>query len=160
MTQSESVPAVGAPPHIPFAASGSYPARPGNLVRPLVDSVATFQRIGEAIENARQSIWLTVTFYASDFHFPDGRDSLFDMLDRAVERGLDVRILFWRHNPESSRYGRTFAGTREDREILRRRGSRFRIRWDRAAAAFCQHQKAGSLMRDDRLKRPSLAGLI
>jgi phosphatidylserine/phosphatidylglycerophosphate/cardiolipin synthase-like enzyme len=107
-----------------------------------VDSVATFQRIGVAIENARQSIWLTVAFFAPDFFFPDGGDSLFDVLDRAVERGLDVRVIFWRHNPESSRYGRTFAGTQEERETLRRRGSRFQIRWDRAAAAFCQHQKS------------------
>ena len=74
-------------PHIPIATSGAYPARPGNLVRPLVDGVPTFQRIGAAIASARHSIWLTVTFYAPDFRFPDGSGSLFDALDRAVEIG-------------------------------------------------------------------------
>lgn len=142
MAQSETAPAVGSQPHIPFATYGSYPMRPGNLVQPLVDGVPTFQRIGEAIEGARHSIWLTVTFFASDFCFPDGRGSLFDVLDRGVERGLDVRVLFWRPNPESSRYGRTFPGSQADRDVLDSRGSRFRIRWDRAAAAFCQHQKS------------------
>jgi phosphatidylserine/phosphatidylglycerophosphate/cardiolipin synthase-like enzyme len=137
-----SASAVGPPLSIPCATSGAYPARPGNLVRPLVDGIPAFQRIGEAIEAARQSVWLTVAFYASDFRFPDGRGSLFDVLDRAVEHGLDVRVLFWRPNPKSTRYGRTFPGSAGDRDVLRRRGSRFRIRWDRAAAGFCQHQKS------------------
>lgn len=128
--------------HIPPAVSCSYPPRAGNLVRPLVDGVPAFRRIGEAVEVARHSVWLTVTFYADDFRFPDGGGSLFDMLDRGVARGLDVRALFWRYNPESSRYGRTFPGSPADRDLLGRRGSRFQIRWDRAAGAFCQHQKS------------------
>jgi cardiolipin synthase len=130
------------PSHVSRVTSGSYPARRGNLVRPLVDGVPTFRRIGEAIKAARHGIWLTVTFYASDFLFPDEEGSLFDVLDRAVARGLDVRVLFWRPNPESSQYGRTFPGSTADRELLGARGSRFKIRWDRAHAAFCQHQKS------------------
>ena len=128
--------------HIPAATACSYPRRDGNHVRPLISSSSAFHRIERAIEEARHSIWLTVTFYADDFRFPAGRSSLFDMLDRAVARGLDVRILFWRHNPESSAYGRTFWGTAEQRDMLRSRGSRVRMRWDRAAGAFCQHQKS------------------
>jgi cardiolipin synthase len=130
------------PSHVSPVTSGSYPARPGNLVRPLVDGVPTFRRIAEAIKAARHGIWLTVTFYASDFLFPDEEGSLFDVLDRAVARGLDVRVLFWRPNPESNQYGRTFPGSTADRELLGARGSRFKIRWDRAHAAFCQHQKS------------------
>jgi cardiolipin synthase A/B len=137
MTDGASAAAWG---HIP-AALGAYPARSGNLVRPLVDGVPAFRRIAEAIRVARHSIWLTVAFYAPDFRFPDGR-ALFDVLDEAAARGLDVRALFWRPNPESSRYGRTFPGTDADRALLRARGSRFGIRWDRAGAAFCQHQKS------------------
>jgi phosphatidylserine/phosphatidylglycerophosphate/cardiolipin synthase-like enzyme len=132
----------GAAPHIPFVTSGSYPVRYGNRLRPLVDGVPAFRRIGEAVEAARHSVWLTVTFYASDFTMPDGRGSLFDLLDRAGARGVDVRVIFWRPNPESSGYGRTFAGTRDDRAMLKARGSRFRVRWDRAPGAFCQHQKS------------------
>jgi len=127
-------------PYVP-AVSGAYPARPGNLVRPLVDGVPAFQRIAEAIAIARHSIWLTVAFYATDFQFPENRGSLFDVLDSAVARGLDVRVLFWRPNPESSGYGRTFPGSQDDRNLLRNRGSRFSIRWDRAQAVYCQHQK-------------------
>ena len=134
--------AVGPRHHIPSATSGSYPQRPGNLVRPLVDEVAIFRRVAQAIEEARHSIWLTVTFFASDFCFPDGRGSLFDILNRATARGLDVRVLFWRPNAESSGYGRAFAGSPPDRTMLQDRGVRFRIRWDRATADFCQHQKS------------------
>jgi cardiolipin synthase len=76
------------------------------------------------------------------FQMPDGRGSLFDVLDRAAGRGLDVRVIFWRPNPEGAAYGPTFSGSEADREMLRGRGSRLRIRWDRAHAAFCQHQKS------------------
>jgi phosphatidylserine/phosphatidylglycerophosphate/cardiolipin synthase-like enzyme len=107
-----------------------------------VDAVPAFRRICEAVETARHSVWLTVTFYAADFQMPDGAGSLFDVLDRAVKRGLDVRVIFWRPNQESIGYGRTFAGTPEERDMLSARGSRFRIRWDRAPGPYCQHQKS------------------
>jgi cardiolipin synthase A/B len=64
---------IGFQSHIPFVASGAYPVRPGNLVRPLVDGVPAFERIGEAIEDARHSVWLTVAFFAPDFRFPRPR---------------------------------------------------------------------------------------
>ena len=76
-------------------------------MRPLVDGVPAFRRIAEAIAAARHSIWLTVAFYPHDFHFPDDGGTLFDLLDRAVARRLDVRVLFWRPNQKSSGYGRT-----------------------------------------------------
>jgi phosphatidylserine/phosphatidylglycerophosphate/cardiolipin synthase-like enzyme len=104
--QREAVPPDGLHTHIPFVTTGSYPARPGNLVRPLVDGIPTFQRVGAAVDAAHHSIWLTVTFFAPDFRFPNGRGCLFDVLDRAVERGLDVRVLFWRPNAASAGYGR------------------------------------------------------
>ena len=135
-----------APPYhhrrVPAALSGAYPARPGNFVRPLIDGVPAFRRIAAAIAVARHSVWLTVTFYADDFRFPDNAGTLFDVLDRAAARGLDVRALFWRPNAESAHYGRTFAGTGADLALLRDRGARFSIRWDQAHAAFCQHQKS------------------
>lgn len=130
------------PLYIPSVTSCSYPPREGNAVRPLVDALPAFRRICEAVEAARHSVWLTVTFFALDFEMPDGGGSVFDVLDRAVERGLNVRVIFWRPNPESIGYGRTFAGTPEERDMLRARGSRFRIRWDRAPGPYCQHQKS------------------
>jgi cardiolipin synthase A/B len=129
-------------PHIPFLSTGSYPSRTGNRVRALVDGEPAFRRIVAAVDAAQHSVWLTVTFFAADFQMPDGRGSLFDVLDGAVERGLDVRVIFWRPNPESSGYGRTFPGSPADRQMLEARGSRFRIRWDRARGGFCQHQKS------------------
>jgi cardiolipin synthase len=127
---------------IPFVAACSYPPRAGNAVRPLVDGVPAYRRIAEAVIAAQHSVWLTAAFVTPDFHMPDGSGALFDVLDRAVERGLDVRIIFWRPNQESSGYGLTFAGSSEQRDTLEARGSRFRIRWDRAHGPYCQHQKS------------------
>jgi cardiolipin synthase len=84
--------------NIPFLAAGSYPVRAGNLLRPLVDGLPAFRRICEAVEAARHSVWVTVTFIAPDFPMLDGCGSVFDLLDRAVERGLDVRVIFRRPN--------------------------------------------------------------
>jgi cardiolipin synthase len=130
--------------HIPFAVAGSYPVRAGNLVHPLVDGEPAFRRICEAVESARHGVWVTVAFIRPGFLMPDGRGSFFDALDDAVERGLDVRVIFWRPNSEASYVdeGSVFAGTQADRDFLRSRGSRIRIRWDRAHGAFCQHQKS------------------
>ncbi len=127
---------------IPAVSSGPYPVREGNLVRPLIGGTAAFQRIGEAVDAARHSVWLTVAFYDEALRFPEGRGALFDLLDRAAARGVEVRALFWRSNPESARYGTIFEGTGADRAMLRARGSRVRIRWDRAAGVFCHHQKS------------------
>ncbi|NBD22328.1 phospholipase D-like domain-containing protein [Paenibacillus glycinis] len=126
---------------IPYPATGTYPLRSGNAVRPLIDSGPAFRRICEAVEAATASVWISITFFATDFRMPDDRGTLFDVLDRAVARGLDVRVIFWRPNPESSGYGQTFPGSPADRELLAARGSRFRARWDRAHGRYCQHQK-------------------
>jgi phosphatidylserine/phosphatidylglycerophosphate/cardiolipin synthase-like enzyme len=126
---------------VPVPPSGSYPVRPGNRVRPLVDAAPAFRRIAEAVEAAQHSLSVTFTFLIPDCRMPDGRGSLFDLLDRAAARGVDVRVLFWRPNPESAGYGRTFPGSTADRALLEQRGSRFAARWDRADGRFCQHQK-------------------
>jgi phosphatidylserine/phosphatidylglycerophosphate/cardiolipin synthase-like enzyme len=128
--------------YVPFVDAASYPVRAGNVVRPLVDGEPTFRRICEAVEAARHSVWVTVTFLTPDMQMPDGRGSFFDVLDRAAARGLDVRALFWRTNPETSRYAPgVFWGSPEHRDLLAARGSRFLARWDRAHSRFCQHQK-------------------
>jgi phosphatidylserine/phosphatidylglycerophosphate/cardiolipin synthase-like enzyme len=128
--------------YIPCAGACAYPARGGNRVRSFIDGQQIMRRIGEAIAGARHSIWLTVAFYSDDFLLPDGQEPLFDVLDRAVARGVDVRLLIWRPNPETAPSPRLFGGSPEQRALLGRRGSRFKIRWDRAATVFCQHQKS------------------
>jgi phosphatidylserine/phosphatidylglycerophosphate/cardiolipin synthase-like enzyme len=129
--------------HVPFAASGSYPIRAGNAVRPLVDGGPAFRRICQAVAGARRSVWVTVAFHEQGFAMPDFHGSFFDVLDRAHARGLDVRVIFWRH-PELAAFrpGTHFAGTAEEREWLAARGSRFLARWDRAHGRYCQHQKS------------------
>jgi cardiolipin synthase A/B len=128
--------------YIPCTTSGPYPARPGNRVRAFIDGSQIMRRIGEAIATARHSVWLTVAFYSDDFLLPDEQQPLFDVLDRAVARGIDVRLLIWRPNPETAPSPRMFGGSPEQRALLARRGSRIKIRWDRAATVFCQHQKS------------------
>lgn len=125
-----------------FVGSGSYPLREGNLVKTLHFSGPTFRRICEAIENAEHSVWVTIAFADPQFVMPDGRGTLFDVLDRAAERGLDVRVIFWRPDAVSANWGPTFSGTPDDRELLMKRGAGFRIRWDRAHPEFCHHQKS------------------
>ena len=119
--------------YIPFVEVGSYPVRAGNTVRPLVDGDAAFRRICEAVEAAQHSVWLTVAFFTPNFEMPDGRGSFFDVLDRAVARGVEVRVLLWRNN-EGSGFSESeiFSGLPEQREMLAARGSRFLARWDRA----------------------------
>ena len=129
--------------HIPFADNGSYPVREGNRVAPLVDGEPAFRRICKAIEAATHSVWVTVAFHNPDFQMPDGRGSLFDVLDRAAARGLDVRALFWRNNDDSGfDDAEMFTGTPEHLDMLGARGARFLARWDRAQKRYCQHQKS------------------
>jgi phosphatidylserine/phosphatidylglycerophosphate/cardiolipin synthase-like enzyme len=129
--------------HLPFVSSGSYPIRGGNAVRPLVDGGPAFARIAQAVAAARSSVWLTVAFHEMEFAMPDEHGSLFDVLDRAAARGLDVRVIFWRH-PQLAAFDPNshFAGTDTDRAFLAARGSRFLARWDRAEGRYCQHQKS------------------
>jgi len=125
--------------HIPAVTSGSYPVRSGNFVRALVDGEAAFGRICEAVEAAKKSVWVTIAFHKPDFAMPGGRGGLFDVLDKARARGVDVRVIFWRTETAP---GEHFFGSDEERTWLAARGSKFLARWDRAQKNYCQHQKS------------------
>ncbi len=128
---------------IPFVQSGSYPVRPGNSVRPLVDGEPAFRRICEAIAAARHRVWVTVTFMWAGFQMPDGRGSALDVLDDAAARGLDVRLIFWRPDAATDYLKRNaFWGSAEQVALLEARRSGVKIRWDHAYPGFCQHQKS------------------
>lgn len=128
---------------IPCVQSGSYPVRPGNVVRPLIDGVPAFRRICEAIEAATSRVWVTVTFMWPTFEMPDGRGATLDVLDRAAARGVDVRIIFWRPDGDTEHWKRNaFWGSAAHFQQLESRQSGVQIRWDRAAPGFCQHQKS------------------
>jgi len=128
---------------IPLVQTASYPARPGNALRPLVDGEPAFRRVCEAIEAAHQSVWATVTFMWADFQMPDGRGSALDVLNRAAARGLDVRLIFWRPDPETEKFkANAFWGSPQQIDLLDTSRSGIRVRWDRAHPGFCQHQKS------------------
>jgi cardiolipin synthase len=126
--------------HVPPAFEASYPVREGCLVRPLVDGVPAFRRICEAIESASSRVWGTVAFLEHEVQMPDGRGSIFDVLDAAAARGVDVRVIFWRSAAVSK--SNHFPGTRDQREWLEERKSLFGARWDALPDDHCHHQKS------------------
>ena len=144
--------------HIPPVANGSYPVRAGNFVRPLIDGQHAFGRICAAIEAARHSVWMTVAYLAPDFLMPNNRGTLFDVLDRAAARGIDVRAIFWRTPADSEWAAFAFHGSSEHRAMLHARQSRFRARWDKAGSAVCLTRRAGLWTPESRRKSPSSAG--
>ena len=127
--------------YIPSAVAGSYPVRDGNKVEPLIDAGAFISNLSAAVDRAQHRVWATVAFFGWNFQFGDRR-SLFELLHEAVARGVDVRLLVWRPNPEAGESPTMFRGSKEDRERLRSIGSRVKIRWDRAIGRYCQHQKS------------------
>ena len=128
--------------HIPFVTTGAYPVRPGNRVHPLIDGEPAFRRVCDAIDQAQAQVWVAVTFLWASFQMPDGRGSFFDVLTRARQRGLDVRVLFWRPD-DATAHLRTnaFWGSPAHVALLEQQASDISIRWDRAHPGFCQHQK-------------------
>lgn len=129
--------------HIPHVESGAYPLRSGNQLEPLVDGEKAFRAIARAVAEARESVWVTVAFLEDGFEMPDGHGSLFDVLDRATDRGLDVRVIFWRSRfQEDEEPGVHFFGTDAQRRALVERGSRFLARWDVLPRELCHHQKS------------------
>lgn len=74
---------------------------------------------------------------------PDGRGTPLDVLNRVAKRGVDVRIIFWRPDPETEALKtHAFWGTPEQFDLLRKSASFLLIRWDRAQPGYCQHQKS------------------
>lgn len=125
-----------------FVTTGSYPTRAGNAVRLLIDGEPAFRRICEAIEAARHSVWVTVTFMWSGVQMLDGRGAPLDVLERAAMRGVDVRVIFWRPDAETKSLERNaFWGSPAQLDLLRRSYAKLSVRWDRAHPGFCLHQK-------------------
>ena len=126
-----------------FVTTGSYPTRGGNAVRLLIDGEPAFRCICEAIEAARHSVWVTVTFMWSEVQMPDGRGAPLDVLNRAAMRGVDVRVIFWRPDTETKSLERhAFWGSPAQLDKLRECYPKLSVRWDRAHPGFCQHQKS------------------
>jgi cardiolipin synthase A/B len=128
---------------IPSVASGSYPARSGNLLYPLIDGEPAFRRICEAMDAALRSVWVTVTFLWASFEMPDGRGTTFNVLRRAAARGIDVRLICWRPDRETEYLKcNAFWGSEDHFRQLEDCGPGIQVRWDCAQPGFCQHQKS------------------
>jgi len=128
--------------HVPFVTTGAYPVRAGNRVRPLIDGEPAFRRVCDAIDQAQARVWVAVAFLWATFQMPDGRGSFFEVLARARQRGLDIRVLFWRPD-DATVHLRTnaFWGSPTHIAMLEQQASEISIRWDRGHPGFCQHQK-------------------
>lgn len=126
----------------PAPQPGPYPLRSSNRVDAYLDGARAFAAISDAIDTARVSVWGTVAFLQGGFRFPDGRD-LFDLLDQAGRRGVDVRLLCWRSfDFERREPDEHFPGTSDQLAMLDRRKPALSIRWDRGVGRYCQHQKS------------------
>lgn len=127
----------------PFVTTGPYPTRRGNRITPWIDGEPAFRRICAAIEAAETSAWATITFMWPSFRMPDGRGTPLDVFARAAERGVDVRLLFWRPDEETARHRQNaFWGSPQHFALLAERYPHVNIRWDRAHPGYCQHQKS------------------
>ena len=124
----------GAAAYIPAAASGAYPARAGNL-RAAADrrrgSIRPDRRGGR--RGAAQRL-ADRRVLCRRLPLPDGRGALFDVLDRAAARGVDVRAAVLAAQSGEQRLRPHLLGHGGGARNAAARGSRLRIRWDRAAA--------------------------
>ena len=129
--------------YIPAAENSSYPLREGNRVVPLIDGALAFGRICEAVESATKSIWITIAFINEDFLMPGGRGSFFEVCETASQRGVDVRVIFWR-SPEQENQDRNvhFHGQDYQGNWFREQEYSFRARWDYLPRGKCHHQKS------------------
>ncbi|NOX52269.1 MAG: phosphatidylserine/phosphatidylglycerophosphate/cardiolipin synthase family protein [Gammaproteobacteria bacterium] len=127
---------------VPFVTSGSYPTRSGNQIRPLIDGIPAFRRICGAIETAQQCVWATITFMWPSVEMPDNYGTPLEVFERAAQRGVDVRLIFWRPEERMEKHKRNaFWGPEEHFDMLAREYPSINIRWDRGAPGYCQHQK-------------------
>jgi len=118
----------------PFVSTGTYPTREGNQITPLVDGIPAFRRICMAIDSAQRSVWATITFMWHSFEMPDHHGTALDVFERAAQRGIDVRLIFWRPEDHKVNHRRNaFWGSSEHFELLANKYPDINIRWDRAA---------------------------
>jgi len=100
---------------VPCPQHASYLSHTGNKVVPLVDGHVAFSRIHEAIRLAKHSVYAVIGFVDLNTRLPSPpsvpQPTVFEMLDAAASRGLDVRVLFW---GASEHFGMVFKRTKEN----------------------------------------------
>jgi cardiolipin synthase A/B len=129
--------------YIPQSDNSSYPLRGGNQVLPLIDGARAFSRICDMVDTAEKSVWVTIAFINEDFLMPDGRGTFFEVCEKACQRGIDVRVIFWR-SPEQESEVRNihFHGQDYQAQWLADKNYGFSARWDYLPRGKCHHQKS------------------
>eukprot|EP01090_Pellita_catalonica_P009473 TRINITY_DN20559_c0_g1_i1.p1 TRINITY_DN20559_c0_g1~~TRINITY_DN20559_c0_g1_i1.p1 ORF type:complete len:486 (-),score=62.62 TRINITY_DN20559_c0_g1_i1:217-1674(-) len=132
--------------------SCSFPVRVGYEALPLVDSLEYYRAIEQELKAASKRIWLGISFFLSDFWFPQSKQKFFDFMNDLLEMKpeLDVRLIFWR-NPKFSLHptkkSSLFNGDSDDLRVLAatslRKYPNFQIRWNESPDRHhCHHEKS------------------
>jgi cardiolipin synthase len=125
---------------IPHLQRAKYPQREGHQVQFLLDGVAFYTRLLEAIRSAKQHILGTISFLQPSFCFLGG-EAFWNVMQAASSSGISVKLLAWR-NPHFFMAKHVFQGTEEDRSLLSLQAPDVSVRWDESLeAAHCHHQK-------------------
>lgn len=133
--------------HVPPAKCGSYPVRKGNLVASFIDGVPFYSELLRAIEGGHRSVFAAISFFHRDFCFPTagGREHFFTVLNRAAERGVEVRLLFWKHSSNNQLFANNLNGCESQRKWLEDRAHpSILIRWHSSGPNrhHCHHEKS------------------
>jgi len=134
-------------PPVAHPSQCSYPQREGNRVYPLIDGEETFSAIFEAIDHAQSAVWVAVSFFHNEFQIvrqDGGTDSFWSVLERARQRGVDVRVLFWSHDQSNPLFSHSWRPTDENLTGLKNQHIGVRIRWDSSGDDLyhCHHEKS------------------
>jgi phosphatidylserine/phosphatidylglycerophosphate/cardiolipin synthase-like enzyme len=91
--------------HALWAHHGTYPLRQGNEVDILIDGKKAYSEIAAAFYNAKEFIYLTISFGEQDFLLvPETGEKMFDILKSRQKEGIDVRMVVWQpalHTPDT-----------------------------------------------------------
>ena len=127
----------------------SFEAVDGSDVIPLVDGSPTFRRLTQLLDKAgRKSFWVAVSFIEGNWRNPLTGATFFEWLNAAADRGVDVRVLFWRMEqysavlcrPPRNAAGFDSFGSHEDLQAQ----CRFKVRFDSSGPdhRHCHHEKS------------------
>ena len=120
----------------------------GSDVSPLVDGNPTFRQLGKLLNEARDSFWVAVSFIEESWRHPDTGATFIDWLNTAADRGVDVRVLFWRlerYNAVLCRPPRGAAGFDSFGTVDNlATDCRFKVRFDSSGSdhRHCHHEKS------------------
>ena len=114
-----------------WAQQGTYPPRKGNDIDILIDGQAAYREVAIAFHNAKEFIYLTISYGDEDFLLdPERGEKFFDILRSRRKDGVDVRMVVWQpalKTPDTIPVpvGAQIAGVNEGTGSIQ-------ARWDRA----------------------------